>query len=108
VLKRIGLQTPYEQYILYGSIGTFLYGAYTPFRQYYFLSKWLRETDPVFKDIFAARGKLSEVELRAGSRYLELLKKSQRNYAFIPLSFLAVEAIRYGYRRLSGFFPRRV
>jgi len=106
-LKRVGLQTPYEQYTLYISFGVFLYGAYTPFRKAVFLNKWLHETDPSLKDIWAARANLSLAEQNGGERYLQELKRVPKRYAVLPLSFLLIEGIRSGYRKLSHVFTHK-
>jgi hypothetical protein len=100
----MGLQTPWEQYTLYGAIGTFLYGSYAPFRKAHFLHKWLHESDPCLKDIWAARANLSAAEQNGGERYLQELKRVPRRYAFIPLSFLVVEGVLTGYRKFSDVF----
>jgi hypothetical protein len=104
VFKKVGLQTPYEQYTFYGSIGIFILGAYSPIQKAHFLNKWLHETDPSLKDIWAARANLSSAEQKGGQRYLEELKKVSRRYAVLPVSFLLFESIRFGYRKMSSAF----
>eukprot|EP01031_Cornospumella_fuschlensis_P029885 gene29885-36082_t len=104
LLRKMGLETPYEQYILYVSCGAFLYGAYTPMRKAFFLNRWLHETDPSLKDIWAARVNLSTAEQRGGERYLQELKRVPKRYAVIPLSFLLIESFRIGYRKLGDRF----
>jgi hypothetical protein len=104
VLKKLGMQTPYEQYTLYATVGAFLYGSYSPIRKAFFLEKWLHETDPSLKDIWLARANLSLVEEKGGMRYVQELKKVPKRYAILPLSFLLIEGIRSGYRQLSSVF----
>ena len=107
VLKRVGMQTPYEQYTLYVSFGAFVYGAYSPIRKAFFLNRWLHEADPSLKDIWAARANLSVAEQKGGERYLEELKRVPKRYAVLPLSFLLFEGIRSGYRKLSSVFSHK-
>ena len=101
------MQTPYEQYTLYVSVGAFLYGAYSPIRKAFFLDRWLRETDPSLKVIWAARANLSIAEQKGGVQYLQELKKVPKRYAILPLSFLLIEGIRFGYHQLSSVFSRK-
>lgn len=108
VLKKVGLQTPYEQYALYVSVGTFVYSSYSPIRKAFFLNRWLHETDPSLKDIWAARANLSLVEQKGGERYLQELRKIPKRYAALPLSFLLIEGICSGYRKLSSVFSRKL
>lgn len=107
ILHKVGLETPYEQYTLYGTLGAFVYGTYTPMRKAFYLNKWLHESDESLKDIWAARVNLSAAEQKGGERYLQELRKVPQRFAVLPLSFLLIEGIRVGYRSLSGVFTRR-
>ena len=101
------LDTPYYQYMLYVSVGAFLYRSYTPMRKAYYLNKWLHEKDPSFKDIWAAKANLSSAEQKGGERYLEELRRVPRRLKMLPLGFLFFESCRVGYRKLDNFFSKK-
>lgn len=102
-LTKAGLNTPYEQYCLYLSVGGAMYASWTPVRKAIFLSRYLRETDESLKDIWAARANLSSAELKGGQRYLEYLKNSPKRFGMVPLTFLLIEGIR---KLKNHFFNR--
>lgn len=77
-----------------------MYASWTPVRKAIFLSRYLHETDPSHKKIWAARANLSQVELDGGHEYLKELKKSPRRCALVPLTFVLVE----GYRKWKDRF----
>jgi len=81
-----------------------IYGAYNPIRKAIFLNKWLHEKDAALKDIWVARANLTLAEQKGGERYLTELRKVPRRYAILPVSFLIIEGIRVGYRKLASKF----
>ena len=62
-VANIGLESPAEQYGLYGSIIAAVWNSITPLRKARNLKKWLSETDEGMKAIYAVRGQLSQVEV---------------------------------------------
>lgn len=100
-LREIGLSTPWEQYIFYGTVGTAFIGSVQPLRKGYYLNKWLNETDDVLKIIWAGKGKLLDSEMQAGKVYLSILRQSPRRWSLLPITFLVFEGARFGYKRIK-------
>ena len=103
-LQKIGLSTPWEQYTLYGTVIGATFASIQPFRKAYYLDKWLNETREEYKIIWQHKGKLKEIDLKAGKIYLEFLRQSPRRYALVPFSFCVLEAAKEGYKYI---FKRR-
>jgi hypothetical protein len=99
-LREIGLSTPWEQYTLYGTVGTALLASLQPLRKGYYLNKWLNESDDVLKIIWAGKGKLLDSEMQAGKAYLAILRQSPRRWSLLPITFLVIEGARFGYKRM--------
>jgi len=103
LLVKAGLDSPYDQYGLYLTVGGAIYASWTPVRKAIYLSKHLHETDPSLKKIWAARANLSQVELEGGPEYLKELKRIPRRYSTVPLVFVLVE----GYRKFKSVYFNR-
>ena len=74
----IGLESPAEQYGLYGSIIVAAWNSIKALRKARNLEKWLSETDEGLKAIYTVRGQLSPAELAAGKPYLIYLRAIPR------------------------------
>ena len=100
-LTTVGLDTPWEQYTLYGSIVGVMYASIKPFRKGYYLSKYLHEANVEHKIIWMSKGGLLDLDLKAGELYATMLKRTPMRLAMIPITFLAVEALKMGYRNIA-------
>lgn len=95
----MGLTEKDDQYALYGSVlaGAGVYARLT--YKNYLLRAYVKEQDPVLKDIIGGRFPFTEAELRGARQYVERFGKTPRIWFLMyPLSFVAYECVKRGPR----------
>jgi hypothetical protein len=93
-LGKFGFRSPWEQYILYGSVATAAFASFQPLHKGYYLNKWMNESDEILKDIWAGKGKLMAYEMTAAKVYLPMLRQTPRRWALLPISFCVFQGLK--------------
>jgi hypothetical protein len=98
-LASVGLTEKDDQYAFYlavlGGIGTYGRLSYKNF----LLKSYIKEPDPVLKDIIGGKFPFTDAELRGAQQYLERYKRSPRIWlVMFPFSFVAYEILKKGPR----------
>ena len=96
-LFNLGLNTPYEQYALYGSIGVATFGSFRPLKKHYYLNKYLNTQDSRLKLSYAFIGGLQQYEINAGYIALDAYRQTTRRLIAIPIAFVALESMKILY-----------
>ena len=99
LLLSMGLNSPYEQYAFYGSIGIAVFGSLQPLRRAYWLNRWIHETNNDYKMMIAGRANLSQVEMTAAKLYLQHYRSIPKRLALVPTNFIAFEFLRIAMRK---------
>jgi hypothetical protein len=97
ILASMGLTDRDDQYVCYAAVGGGLatYGRLT--YKNFLLRQYINESDPVLKDIIAARFPFTEVELRGARQYLDRYKTTPRIWLILyPLAFIGYEVLKKG------------
>ena len=96
-LVNLGINTPYEQYALYGSVGVAAFGSFRPLKKHYYLSKYLNTQDSRLQLSYAFKGKLQQYEINAGNIALDAYGQTTRRLVTIPVAFIVLESIKVLY-----------
>ena len=108
ILKIVGFETAGEQYVLYGTLGIFIYNAYPDWRKAYFLKKWCHEKDPSLKDILLARSQISHDMSKygeeTGPQYVKHLRNCVKFWSVFPLSYISYISVRGVYCYCKNIF----
>jgi hypothetical protein len=70
-------------------------------RKYYYLNRYLHESDEGLKLTYAFKGGLTDSELKAGNFFLEEYRRTPRRLAILPVAFIAFEAAKFAYNKFS-------
>lgn len=92
-LRFLGMETPEEQVALYAICCYSVAKAYSPYKQVYYLKKWINETDSGLKTKYSNRGNLHWLE-KLDQAAVKDLTKSVRRCAYFPIGYVVIEVMR--------------
>jgi hypothetical protein len=97
-MERWGL-TPWDVYPGYVAVGGGGWAAFKAYREYHFLDKMVKESDPAMKKVWAGRSRAPAAVIDAAPKMLDLLRARPRRYGGYAVAWIGFEVCRLAWRK---------